>query len=453
MQATHNLADGRYAMERPLGRGGVGEVWLAYDTALNRWVAIKRLHGGSAAGDRRVEAALREAKHLAALQHPNIVTVHDCLPERDGALVVMEYVAARTLEEIVATAPLTLDDFLEVARQCLEGLAAAHGLGMLHRDIKASNIMVGREDSGSLRVKILDFGLAKIAEEPSLQTVDHTGSLLGSIHTMAPEQFEQRPLDARTDLYALGCVLYQCLAARPPFEGNTVPAIMRAHLEHIHTPLSASRPDLPAALSSWVERLFARKMEDRPSSAIEAAGLLKAIVASLRRPVTELVVPLQKPRPSPFPLVGAILVSVLLIAGVAAAYLLQRPRAAPNDPGIPTAIKEPPKGEGVLPVPEVLECSDTAGLLQRLGAGVRVKGTVQRIGESRSGEVLYVNFTGNSRADLSLVWFVSAESKEGIRSQLEPFVARTIIAEGVVSEYRGAPQIEISALRQLSLQD
>lgn len=453
---VETLAAGRYSIHRLVGSGGLGHVYLAYDSELNRWVAVKRLRADSEAGAQRAQAVLQEARHLAALQHPNIVTVYDCLKEGEDTLVVMEYLAGRTLEEITAEAPLTLEDFLSVARQCLEGLAAAHARGLLHRDIKPSNIMVVRQASGALEVKILDFGLAKFASHPLEQSTDHTGSLLGSIYTMAPEQFERRPLDARTDLYSLGCVFYQCLAGRPPFDGSSVAEVMAAHLHHHFVPLASQRPDVPAALCSWVERLFAREPAERPASARQASGLLRAIAEG----ATSRVPPAPAQQTSNiWPLAAAGVAAVVLAAG--AGWFLLAPKIS-NAPPPATLAAEASADVGesqpqpILPSPaptlETFPASATQELLHRIGQKVVVEGTVSRIGESRSGDVLYVNFLGNARGDLSLVRFTTLDRKEADRTQLDPLVGQRIRAEGVITEYRGAPQLELRDFSQIQIQ-
>lgn len=259
------LGGGRYAVERELGSGGSGSVLLAYDTTLGRWVALKRV-----AFD---EAVLNEAAMMASFQHPNIVTIHDVIQEGGEVLFVMEFVSGHTLEDLQE--PLTEETFRALATQCLEGLAAAHAQGVLHRDIKPANIMLAPLPDGEFRAKILDFGQSRTLEAPSLQTIDQNGAVMGSIHTMAPEQLNREALDMRTDLYSLGCVFYQALTLRPPFEGGSVAEVVAAHLQHRFQPLETLRPDIPPALAQWVEGLFALDREDRPASAEQALRMLE----------------------------------------------------------------------------------------------------------------------------------------------------------------------------------
>lgn len=261
---------GRYQMDDTIGRGGLGEVFRAHDTQLNRWVAIKRLHHGEGESKARDTKVIQEARHLAALNHPNIVTVYDFIEDKGDLVVVMELLRGRTMQEIAEKAPLLLKDFSDFVRQTLEGLIAAHSIGMLHRDIKPSNLMLVDLPSGAFQIKILDFGLAKIVPEPSLQTMDQGGGLLGSVFTMAPEQLEGRHLDGRTDLYSLGCVAYFALTTHYPFTGATIPEVICAHLQQRRTPLAEMRPDLPVAVCEWVERLMSLSPDSRPATAGKA---------------------------------------------------------------------------------------------------------------------------------------------------------------------------------------
>ena len=158
----------RYTVDREIASGGGGSVYLAHDGVLNRWVAIKRIHGDG--GGANIAAAVREATQLASLQHPNIVTIHDFLKSGDDLLVMMEYISGQNIDQLEG--PMPVDFFMDFARQCLNALGAAHSAGIVHRDIKAGNIMLARLPSGDFQVKLLDFGLAKAQPEPMLQTMD-----------------------------------------------------------------------------------------------------------------------------------------------------------------------------------------------------------------------------------------------------------------------------------------
>lgn len=265
----------RYELCGLLGRGGLGEVLLARDTQLDRKVAIKRLYQNPDANAETAAAAIREARVLASLLHPNVVTVFDIFEFLGDVLVVMEYVDGRTLQEIGDFAPMLVPDFLSVASQSLKGLMAAHELSLLHCDIKPSNIMVSLTPNGGMKVKVLDFGLARLVEATQAKTPDdQQRELLGSIYTMAPEQFEEDPMDERTDIYSLGCVLYFILAGAYPFTGDSVEAVVNAHMNHRLIPLRTTRPELPPKLVHWVMSLMEREPSNRPASAEKALDAL-----------------------------------------------------------------------------------------------------------------------------------------------------------------------------------
>lgn len=266
------MSDDRYEIRSKIGQGGVGAVYRAFDRHLNREVAIKRVlpEGGYENQEEATKAMLNEAASLCSVQHPHIVTVFDAGVDNDGPYVVMELLSGRTIDEMIERGTLTFDDFREVAVQSQEALIAAQDLDLVHRDIKPTNVMVTWLPSGRFQVKIVDFGLAKFSPKPSLQTIDHGDSVFGSIHFMAPEQFERTPLDKRTDMYSMGCVYYYCLAGQYPFDGDTAPKVMNAHLQNSVTPIEQLRPDLPEWLSKWVMWHLARKMEDRPRDARES---------------------------------------------------------------------------------------------------------------------------------------------------------------------------------------
>ena len=276
------IGDGRYAIDRRIGVGGCGAVYLCHDTVLNRWVAIKRVEPDGGISD-----PFREARQLASLQHQNIVMVYDFFRTDGDVFVVMEYVAGQNLNEL--TEAMDLEFFTTFAKQCLEGLAAAHAIGMVHRDIKPANIMLAGTPSGGFQTKLLDFGLAKVMSEPSQQTMDHAGAITGSIHTISPEQLSRLPMDHRADLYSLGCVFYKALTMRFPFQGDDVPSLIAAHLQHDFPPLAELRPDLPPGLALWVEKLFAYNQDERPQSAAEALLELERAInkpSSAKRPDT-----------------------------------------------------------------------------------------------------------------------------------------------------------------------
>ncbi len=261
----------RYELIAPIAEGGLGTVFRARDRQLGREVAVKRIRMDKANDlGTAMDMLIREAQQQSALQHPNIVTVYDAGVDEEGGFIVMELVKGETLEDIIMRGALTLEDFDSLVRQVLEGMSAAHEQGIIHLDLKPGNLMVQRLNTGRFQVKILDFGLAKTAQQPVQQDTDEQGGLFGSVHFMAPEQFERADVDVRTDIYALGCTFYYALTQKYPFSGDTKPQVMVAHLYHRLTPLAALRPDLPANLVQWVCWLINRDPANRPASIADA---------------------------------------------------------------------------------------------------------------------------------------------------------------------------------------
>lgn len=267
MQKSRRMEDEeRYEIKGKIGEGGRGAVYRAFDRQLNRNVAIKRLFNENVDGDED-DAVMKESHALSAINSPNIVRVFDVAHDEEGPYVVMEYLDGKTLHDVVANAPLVAEDFKTVAEQALEALIAAHDAKFLHRDIKPSNLMLTWLPSGRIQLKLLDFGLAKFTEKPAVQTVAQKGSVLGSIYFMAPEQFDRTPLDARTDLYSLGCVLYYALTGQYPFKGDSATEVMAAHIQGDCEDLHTHRPDIAPALCNWVMNLISRNQDERPATA------------------------------------------------------------------------------------------------------------------------------------------------------------------------------------------
>ena len=269
----------RYEIQHQLGEGGEATIWKAWDTKLQRFVALKILLPPSMRETPDAGNIMAEASALSALQHPNIVSVFDVEEDDEtGPYVVMEFLNGENLEQTVQRGALTPEDFISITNQILEGLVAAHKLGMQHRDIKPSNLMLTWLPDNRFIAKLLDFGLAKFTVRPRQQTVKVNQKILGSIYFMAPEQFSRRPLDYRSDLYSLGCVLYFALTTRHPFAGETSAQIMQSHLDHMVAPLRDIRPEVPPILCDWVMWLIRRQPEHRPRDAEQALEIFRAAV-------------------------------------------------------------------------------------------------------------------------------------------------------------------------------
>ena len=257
---------GPYLVTELIGKGGMGVVLKARDTQLNRTVAIKGLPSGGLAEPERKRRFLHEAKATSALNHPNIVTVHG-VTQQDGAdFIVMEYVAGKTLDQLIPHKGLPLKQALKYALDIADAVAAAHAAGIVHRDIKPSNVMITEQG----RVKVLDFGLAKLAEpgqgasgQGSTETLStKAGMVFGTAGYMSPEQAEGKPADRRSDIFSFGTLLYQMVTGRRAFPGDHVITILAAVINSEPEPLSTITPDAPRELD-WVIRRCLQKDPDR----------------------------------------------------------------------------------------------------------------------------------------------------------------------------------------------
>ena len=276
-------ACGPYRVEGLLGAGGMGKVYLAEDTRLGRRVALKLLPQRFTADADRVRRFEREARAASALNHPNILTVYEIGRDGPAHFIAAEFIDGETLRERMAAARVELAEALDVAAQVASALAAAHEVGVVHRDVKPENIMLRRDRF----VKVLDFGLAKLAPPksngdeaggpapPSVKT--GTGVLMGTARYMSPEQARGLETDARTDIWSLGVVLYEMLAARAPFEGDTNSDVLAAVLREEPAPLGRLAPEAPAELEWIVKKALAKDREERYQTARELQIDLKRL--------------------------------------------------------------------------------------------------------------------------------------------------------------------------------
>ena len=266
----------RYEIRGKIGQGGLGAVYRGYDTRMSREVAIKRIAKNSTDAYLQEESTrqlIKEAGALASLQHPHIVTIYDVGRDDDGPYVVMELISGKSLDELIENAPLTWPDFRELALQSQEALIAAHELNLIHSDIKPSNLMLTWLPSGKFQIKIVDFGLATLTQSQSREELEEMEAVFGSIFFMAPEQFERVPLDARSDLYSMGCVYYQALSGVYPFDGTSGQEVMQSHLNHNVRPLQELRADIPMWVCDWVMWQINRLPQDRPETARDSLSI------------------------------------------------------------------------------------------------------------------------------------------------------------------------------------
>jgi serine/threonine protein kinase len=289
MPLTPGTRLGPFEIVAPLGAGGMGEVYKANDTRLDRIVAIKVLPSHVAAHPEVKQRFEREAKTLAALSHPHICPVFD-VGQQDGTdFLVMEYLEGETLADRLAKGPLPLDLALRYAIEIADALDKAHRKGIVHRDLKPGNIMLTRSggSSGALATKLLDFGLAKVhmtapAGGPSVAATITSpltghGAILGTLQYMAPEQLEGRDADARTDIFAFGALLYEMTTGKKAFEGRSQASLMATILEHDPPSIAATQPLAPPVLDRVVRKCLAKESDERWQSAGDLADELKWI--------------------------------------------------------------------------------------------------------------------------------------------------------------------------------
>lgn len=257
---------GHYRVLEKLGQGGMGVVYKALDTHLDRHVAIKILPPDKVANPERKRRFVQEAKAASALNHPNIVTIHDISSHQGIDYIAMEYVAGKTLDDLIPRQGMRLNEILRIAIQIADGLAKAHAAGITHRDLKPSNIMV----DGDGRVKLLDFGLAKLTDRSERSEHDATltqkdtadGAILGTVSYMSPEQAEGKKIDTRSDIFSFGAVLYEMVSGQRAFQGDTPVSTIAAVHQKEPKPLTGLTPAIPRDLEKIIARCL-RKNPDR----------------------------------------------------------------------------------------------------------------------------------------------------------------------------------------------
>lgn len=321
----------RYRLEEVVGHGGMSSVYRAHDTLLERDVAIKILHGHFAGDDEFVERFKREARSVAQLQHPSIVTVIDRGQEGDSQYIVFEYIDGENLKELVVRkGRLEVREALQIAIEIAQALAFAHEHGLVHRDVKPQNVLL----NGDGGAKVTDFGIARALDVETGMT--QTGTVLGSSNYIAPEQASGRPVDAKTDVYSLGVVLYELLAGQVPFPGESFVAVA---LKHVHDPppsLLDVRRDVPLRVVEAIDRALEKDPDERFPTMRAFAAELEACLAELGDQTdgaSTMVVPPARRRTtrqtrSAWPVIIT-LVALLAIAAIVAGLVKFRGGASP----------------------------------------------------------------------------------------------------------------------------
>ncbi|PYP58632.1 MAG: hypothetical protein DMD40_04875 [Gemmatimonadetes bacterium] len=333
---------GKYELHQLLGEGAMGIVWKAYDTVLRRYVALKLLSASFRKTKDMHDRFLREARAAGAIQHANIVTVYD-LGESEGQLyIAMELVEGRDLSDMIALRdPLALERKLDIAIEVLTGLHFAHQRGVIHRDVKPSNVRVMPDG----RVKIMDFGIAR------LQKADTTGSgaIVGTPTYMAPEQITNGAITPATDVFSMGCMLYELLCYQRPFEAESVHGVLYQVLTTEPRPLRTVAPSIPAAL----ERVVAKAMNKVPHERYESAGQMMSTLQQIRAALSgadeEATQPLGRWTPLPRPMLKLIThastrARLAVLAALAAVVLLlvYASGQTAEDPSSPAVVNPPP---------------------------------------------------------------------------------------------------------------
>jgi serine/threonine protein kinase len=300
---------GPYLIVARIGSGGMGEVYKAYDESLERFVAIKVLPPELARQEDFVRRFRAEATAVAKLAHPNIVPIHAVGKDAGNHFFVMQYVQGASLAQLLAEHKrLSVDETLTIVEQALAGLAAAHKRGLIHRDIKPGNILLDQEHHRAL---VADFGLVKTIASGQSDTA--TGVIMGTVDYLSPEQARSQNVDARSDLYSLGVMMYQMLAGRLPFDSDTATGMIFQHAYEQPPPLTTVAPDVPQRVAAMVARLMAKDAGHRyqtaeqvmadisevragkpPSAAepISASGGTSAVIAApVEEPLTAVLLP------------------------------------------------------------------------------------------------------------------------------------------------------------------
>jgi serine/threonine protein kinase len=276
-------AVGRYEIRALLGVGGMSEVYLAYDTMLHRLVALKLLPTELAAEQDRLLRFEQEARNVSALNHPNILTLYEVGHTESVHFIATEFVDGRTLRHLIADGGMKVPEILDVAIQVANALAVAHEAGIVHRDIKPENVMLRRDGY----VKVLDFGIAKFNARQSVLNGDEaatrqlfktaTGMVIGTVNYMSPEQARGLEVDARTDIWSLGCLLYEMYTGRPPFDGATSGDVLVAILDKEPPTLSSETEHAPVELDRIVRMALVKERRERYQNVKEMAADLKSL--------------------------------------------------------------------------------------------------------------------------------------------------------------------------------
>ena len=429
---------GKYLVAKLIKRGGMGAVYQGKHVLMDKTVAIKVLRPALAVDDDVVARFSREAKAASRISHPHAVSVTDFGESENGIVfLVMEYLEGRTLKEIIRSeGAMPLKRVVEIIRQVTGALDAAHGQGVVHRDLKSDNIMVSQTNGGDW-AKVLDFGIAKIQQPASVKDADLTAPnlVIGTPQYMSPEQCSQtQPLDARSDIYSLGVNIYEMLAGRVPFTGESATMIMMQHVQDPPPSVLATRPDLPPAVDAVITRALAKVPADRFQTAGELFAALsnaagEDLVAAPRSASTVLSAPVSpaaddldeetvvRPREtpqyapspavtpeeiasfSPWRIIVPAAIVIVVVFGIV--FLLTRSAGQPQPKPTPgqTELAADPNSQPVQPGPPPNGASEHG--IQPVGAASPALGNANASRGSQSPPDLLGNFGANANDNTS----------------------------------------------------
>ncbi len=472
-------AIGSYRLEARIGRGGMGEVYRAYDRKLDRHVAIKHVRPDSGDAANAQARLHREARAAARLNHSAIVQIFELIEGDDGDWIVLELVEGTTLAHRLRTGALDFAEALSTGRQIADGLAEAHSKGIVHRDLKAENVMV----TPNGQVKILDFGLAKtIVKGQNDPSISVRGQVLGTSHAMSPEQARGLDVGAQSDLFSLGSLLYEMTTGVAPFRGDNLLDTLARINTHQPRPADQLNPELPRAFAQLLARLLEKAPELRPPNARAVATTLEhiALDGSRPEPVSPIAAPATAPattadaetleRPGPLrkqrgsaPRKASVIVAITILAStglVSTLLLSRRDNIGPDGPTSKTPTSNGPTSSGLLspdgspiqgrsgePPPTVPELYDQGmALLRRFdrpGNLERARHAFQRMLAQQADSA--AAYAGLARTDWRRYLFGNLEpvlleqaraaAEQGV--QLDPYLADARVSRGLVSLYQG----------------
>ena len=429
----------------------MGEIYKARDTRLNRFVAMKVLSAGMSADPERRRRFIQEAQAVSALNHPNIITIYDIVTDGGTQFIVIEYVDGKTLSELTPPGGLPVPQVVRYATQMADALCAAHAAGIIHRDFKPSNVMVNANGL----VKVLDFGLAKLVEWPAANPDGATvtmaptpltieGTLLGTVNYMSPEQAEGKRLDARSDIFSFGAVLYEMLTGQAAFRGESVVATLTAGLRDDVEPLAKLAKGVPVEL----ERIVAGCLHKDPARRFQSMQEVQAALTALQPPAAILLP--QKHKRSRGPLAFAIFILVLAVAG-GGYWWTNQPHSSPEPPHA-----QPPATAAVTPSDGTMT---NENILEMVGAQVAPSLIISQIRSSKTnfnlsaGEVIRLTKAGVPADVIEVMRNPGAVvNASGPQSQRSPSGVPFVLGDGLTIHLTLAQDIPADAPEGTALQ-